>query len=93
MTTGTEKLNGSIELLAKAMHDVFRESIEAGLAPMQKNMEDMENRLSEKIGTTNESLETRLTKQINTTNENVQAQLAQHRKDIAMDIRKQLAKR
>ncbi len=90
MTTG--KLNGSIDLLAKAMRDVFKESLEAGLVPVRKDINDMRENIDD-LRENMESMENRLAGQIKTTNENVQAQLAQHRKDIAADVKKLLAGR
>lgn len=75
-------LNGSVDLLAQAMRQVFTEAVADGILPVQESMERMEGRLNEKID-----------KGLDTTNKNVQAQLAAHRKDIAGDMKKALAKR
>lgn len=87
----SRKLNGSVDLLAKAMRDVFTESVETAIEPlrtemrteiraMRTEMRDMESRLNGRIDETNA--------RIDTTNQNMQAQFAQHRKDVADDVRK-----
>lgn len=86
-------LNGSVNVLADAMRQVFTEAVEKTAEPLQNEMKamrtdmrDMEGRLNKKIDAT----EKRLNKRVDTTNENVQAQLAQHREDVRADIQEAL---
>ena len=83
------KLNGSVNLLADAMHKVFSEAVEGAVEPLTTEMKalrtdvrDMGTRLDKRI----DGVEDRLEAGITTTNENVQSQLAQHRKGIAEDV-------
>ncbi len=82
--SNSSTLNGSVELLAKAMRQVFMEAVQEGLAPIHKDMASIRSDM--------EAMECRLNAKIddglNTTNQNVQAQLAQHRKDVASDVRR-----
>ncbi len=73
-----DKLNGSVDVLAQALRQVFTEAVESAVKPLEHKVDDMGKRL--------ESVENGL----KTTNENVQAQLAQNRKDISADIKKAL---
>ena len=66
------KLNGSVDLLAKAMRQVFTEAVKEGIVPVRKDMEAMEGRLNDRM---------------DTLDSNVQSQLAQHRKDVSADVR------
>ena len=93
MPSNAEKLNGSVDMLANAMRQVFKEAVEGAVEPTHKevkalrtDMQSMEGRLNTKIDATEE----RLNERIDTTNENVQAQLAQHREDVRADIREAL---
>ena len=79
-----ESLNGSVELLAKAMRAVFSEAVEGAVEPLRKDMKGARDDML--------AMEGRLNAHINTTNENVQGQLAQHRKDISDDVKGALAK-
>ncbi len=71
-----KKLNGSADLLARAIRKVFEETSETVRDSVKEDMHEMEKNLSDKIDTTNK-----------TTNENMQAQLAQNKKDIAEMIK------
>ena len=88
-----DRLNGNVDLLAKAMRRVVSEAVQEGIKPVRDDMRDMEVRLKKELETG-----------LRTTNENVQAQLAQHRKemasqlaknrkDVANDFRRELARR
>ena len=84
------KLNGSADLLAKAIRQVFEEATEIGRMAVKDDMHEMEKNLSDKIDTTNqnmESMEGRLNDRIDTTNSNTQAQFAQQEEKIAMMVR------
>ena len=79
-----ERLNGSVNILADAMRQVFSEAVEGAVEPLhgemralRTDMRDMEGRLNERI---------------DTTNENVQSQLAQNRQDVANDVKDALTK-
>ena len=72
------KLNGSVDLLADAMRQVFSEAVEGAVKPlttevkaMRTEMHDMEDRLNKNIDDASK-----------TTNKNVHAQLDEHRKEI-----------
>ena len=39
---GDENLNGSVDLLAKARQKVFKESVEAGLIPVNKKVDSLD---------------------------------------------------
>ena len=68
-------LNGSVDMLAKAMRKVFVEAVEEGIQPVS----DAVDALSKDVAG--------VKKDIKTTNENMQAQLAQNRKDISADVK------
>ncbi len=73
------KLNGSADLLAKAIQQVFEEATEISRAQVKQDMHGMEQNLSDKIDATNES--------IKTTNQNMQAQFAQQEEKIAKMVK------
>ena len=80
----SDGLNGSVDLLARAMRTVFSDAVQEGVKPVREDIRDMEGRLKKEIETG-----------LKDTNENVQAQLAQHRKDVATQLartRKDVAK-
>ena len=86
MASDKKAPNGSVDLLASAMRQVFTEAVEGAVEPinnqmkaLRTDMHDMEERLNERIDTG-----------LKTTNENVQAQLAQHREDVRADIQEAL---
>lgn len=87
-------LNGSVDLLAKAMRKVFVEAVQEGIMPLEKKfgalgsrMDGLEGRM-DKFDDSMEEMNTR----IGNMESNMQAQLAQNRKDIANDVRKALGK-
>ena len=85
-----EKLNGSADLLAKAIRKVFEETSENVRYSVKEDMHEMEKNLSDKIDTTNqnmESMEGRLNDRIDTTNENMQVQFAEQEEKIAKMVR------
>lgn len=73
----SDRLNGNVDLLARAMRTVFSEAVQEGIKPVREDMRDMEGRLKMEIETG-----------LKNTNKNVQAQLAQHRKDVAEQLAK-----
>ncbi len=85
-------LNGSVELLAKAMRKVFVEAVQEGIEPLSKKFDGLEGRF-DKLGGRMDKLEGNVEKldtRMSNMESNVQAQLAQNRKDIANDVRKAL---
>ncbi len=57
------KLNGSVDILAKAMREVFTEAVEGAVDPLTTEVKalrtevgDMEGRLNDRIDTTNENM-------------------------------------
>lgn len=74
------KMNGSVDLLAKAMAQVISEATENAVEPINGRLDSIEGRMA-----TKEDIKT-LDAKIETTNENVHAQLAQQRKDISQDV-------
>ena len=43
---GQDKLNGSVDLLAKAMRQVFVEAVQEGTAPLRKDVEGLKEDVS-----------------------------------------------
>jgi len=83
------KLNGSVNVLAEAMRNVFSEAVISAVEPLREDMQAMENRLNGRI----DGLETRidnvkneLETRIDTTNQNMQAQFAHQEKKIGTMI-------
>ena len=74
------ELNGSVDLLAKAMRQVFQEGIETATAPIRQNMAEIRQDMAE--------MREDLSQQIHTTNENMQAQFAEQEKKISKIISK-----
>ena len=76
MTGDAEKLNGSVELLARAMRKVFSEAVEGAAEPLHEDMKglrtDMQG-MSARMATKAD---------IKTTNENMQYQFAEQEKKI-----------
>ena len=73
--TSTTPMNGSVNLLANAMRDVFQDCMTATRMAVKEDMDAMEGRLSERIDSVDD--------QIQTTNENMQSQFSQQEKKIA----------
>ena len=81
---GKKGLNGSVDMLAGAMRQVFKEAVEGAVAPIN----DQVKALRTEVGDMRENMATKADLAI--TNENVQAQLAQHREDVRADIQEAL---
>ncbi len=83
MSSQTTTLDGNIDLLVRAMRDVFVGAMEKTgsdiRADIKTDLHAMENRLNNKIDT----VEGCLNGQIDTTNKNMQAQFAQQERSIA----------
>ncbi len=63
------KLNGSVEMLAKAMKEVFSEAMESAVEPIHSDLEGIRNNMATK-------------EDVNTTNVNMQAQFAEQEKKL-----------
>jgi len=85
MASDKKGLNGSVDLLATAMRDVFKEAVEGAVEPIESQVKALRTDMGD--------MEARLNQRIDTTNENMQAQFAQHRKDVQADIQEALKKR
>ncbi len=97
------KMNGSADLLAKAIRQVFVETQENAFSLIGQVEGRLESKIDRSTKITQENnaslisqveerLENKIDQSTNTTNENMQKQLAQHRKDIAEDIKRQIRK-
>ena len=73
----SRKLNGSVEVLARAMRDVFTEAVQEGIGPVRKDVAG----LKENIAEIKEDV-AGVKRDIKTTNENMQAQFASQEKKI-----------
>jgi hypothetical protein len=81
-------LNGSDNLLGKAMRQVIEESLEPMEGRLNNRIDGVRTELKDDI----RRVETELKDGLETTNKNVQSQFTQHRKDIAGDVRKVLGR-
>ena len=87
MANNKEPLNGSVELLARAMREVITDAVTQGIGPLSGQVacirEDLAGVKEEVkiLGVRMDNMES-----------NVQAQLAEHRKQVAADIRRQLSR-
>ncbi len=75
-----ESLNGSVELLAKAMRTVFSEAAEGAVAPLHEDMKGLRTDM--------QGMGARMDEGIKTTNENMQAQFAAQEKKIGQLLKK-----
>ena len=90
------KLNGSVDLLAKAMRQVFTEAVQEGVQPIKESVDGLKQDvdglkqdvggLKQDVGGLKQDVGG-LKQGLETTNNNVQAQLAQNRKDISKDVK------
>ena len=85
----SNKMNGSVGLLAEAMRKVFQEATAQAVEPVMEEMTAMEERLDNKIDGHAENLD----KRISTAETNMSAQFGQQKKDISDEIKRQLVKR
>ena len=74
-----QEINGSADLLAKAIRAVFEETVAVATNPLLEEMGNMEGRIYKHVDGKVDELNDR----IDTTNTNMQSQFAQVRKDIA----------
>ncbi len=74
-----KKLNGSADLLANAIRQVFEEATEKSRVEVRGDIHEMEKNLSSKI----DNLDKKIDTTNKTTNENMQAQFAEQEGKIA----------
>ena len=55
-----KKLNGSVELLAKAMRQVFTEAVQEGLEPVRGDIEGLRKEVHDGLETTNKNVQANL---------------------------------
>ena len=79
---------GSTDILAQAMKRVFKEAVEEGIVPLQKDMGTLREDVEQGLQGVREDLE----RGLQTTNQNVQRQLSEHRKNVASDFKTALSK-
>lgn len=106
MAIDREPLNGSVELLAKAMRQVFTDAVAQGVEPIAGEVaciradlagvkEDLASVKEDVAGVKEDmkDMEGRLNKRMDNLESNVQAQLAENRRQVAADVRRQLSRR
>ena len=99
MAIDREPLNGSVELLAKAMRQVFTDAVAQGVEPIAGEVACIRADLAgvkEDLAGVKEDMkdmEGRLSKRMDNLESNVQAQLAENRRQVAADVRRQLSRR
>jgi len=79
------KMNGSLDLLASAMRDVFSEAMISVRNGMKADLKDMEGRLNLRIDETNA--------RIGTTNQNMAAMFSEQEKKVGEMMDKKLDRR
>ena len=84
MSKSKNKLNGSVDALASALHGVISEAVEKGNESMMEEMVAMEGRLKADIDTIKSDLET--------TNQNMSKQFATQARYISAQIDKRLGR-
>lgn len=99
MAIDREPLNGSVELLARAMRQVFTDAVAQGVEPIAGEVACIRADLAgvkEDVAGVKEDMkdmEGRLNKRMDNLESNVQAQLAENRRQVAADVRRQLSRR
>ena len=94
MASNKEPLNGSVELLARAMREVITGAVTQGMGPLSSQVACIRQDLT---GVRDDLAEVKdevkvLGVRMDNMESNVQAQLAEHRKQVAADIRRQLSR-
>ena len=94
MASNKEPLNGSVELLARAMREVITDAVTQGMGPLSSQVACIRQDLT---GVRDDLAEVKdevkvLGVRMDNMESNVQAQLAEHRKQVAADIRRQLSR-
>lgn len=108
MESNREPLNGSVELLARAMREVITDAVTQGIGPLSGQVACIRDDLAgvkddlaevkEDLAGVKEDLagvkdEVKvLGVRMDNMESNVQAQLAEHRKQVAADMRRQLSR-
>lgn len=87
MTKKKDNLNGSVELLARAIQGVVTEAVGKGNEIVLDEMTAMEGRLNQRIDDTNQSIDNN-NQMLGNTNQNMQSQFARQEKMIAEINRK-----
>ncbi len=87
MTKKKDNLNGSVELLARAIQGVVTEAVGKGNEIVLDEMIAMEGRLNQRIDDTNQSIDN-TNQMLGNTNQNMQSQFARQEKMIAEINRK-----
>ncbi len=82
------KLNGSVNLLAQALRDVFSEAMTSVRNGVKADMKEMESGIRSDMNT----MEGRLSDHIDTTNQNMASQFAEQEKKMGKMIDKKLAR-
>ena len=94
MASSREPLNGSVELLARAMREVITDAVTQGIEPLSGQVacirEDLSGVKEDLAGVKDEVKVVGV--RMDNMEANVQAQLAEHRKQVAADIRRQLSR-
>ena len=94
MASNREPLNGSVELLARAMREVITDAVTQGIEPLSGQVacirEDLAG-VKEDLAGVKDEVKVRGVRMDNMES-SVQAQLAEHRKQVAADIRRQLSR-
>ena len=106
MAIDREPLNGSVELLARAMRQVFTDAVAQGVEPIAGEVaciradvagvkQDLAGVKEDLAGVKEDmkDMEGRLNKRMDNLESNVQAQLAENRRQVAADVRRQLSRR
>ncbi len=73
------KLNGSVELLARSIRDLFQDAMSITRENIKEDMESMKQDVAKNLS----DMETRLNSHIDTTNNNMQAQFARQEEIIS----------
>ena len=73
------KLNGSVELLARSIRDVFQDAMSITRENIKEDMESMKQDVAKNLS----DMETRLNSHIDITNNNMQAQFARQEEIIS----------
>ena len=90
-TTDKKGLNGSVDLLASAMRQVFTEAVQGAVGTVETEVKALRTEVRDMRGDIDSMRENMATKaDLDTTNKNVHAQLAQHREDVRADIQQAL---
>ena len=87
MTKKKDNLNGSVELLARAIQGVVTEAVGKGNEIVLDEMIAMEGRLNQRIDNTNQRIDD-TNQMLGNTNQNMQSQFARQEKMIAEINRK-----